>query len=181
MSDNPEHLKTLVAHYLSTHYPTLLPSYLDASGAAPPSPTSPPVPDLRTLVCDAQSSQLAEQLSRTRLDAAPTSGVASIVAQPLPAEDTLSRVERAFDDITDANLLAVVVGDIPRRRLNTATAQYEASKVKSVVCAGADKHVRVLDWATGEVSLSCTGHSFQRSITRLPDGWRNYRSESSSG
>lgn len=142
-------LPDLVAHYLSSHYPSVLPAFLHASGTAPPDPTSPPVPDLQTLVSDAQTSALATKLGSTSIDE--LKGAAAILAQPLPAKDTLSEVDRAFEHITDGNLLAVVVGDVPHRELNTSTAEYEARRVRSVVCAGADKAVRVLDWSTGEV------------------------------
>lgn len=153
MNMSTSSLHNLIAHYLAQNYPLALPPFLGATGIPPPDLTNPPVPDLPTLVADAVSAQLAQQLAATSLSAGidGEQTLAELVKAPLPPTATLGAVIRSVDDVSAANLLAVKVATLPRRTFDTATASYHAQWVKSIVAASADKAIRVIDYATGEV------------------------------
>lgn len=147
-------LHALIAHYLATNYPAALPAFLTSTNTPPPDPTSPPVPDLQTLVSDGQSYELARQLGATSLPAeaggwaAPLEKLAQV---PLRDGDGLTP-QREIPVLTTGNLLALAVGPIPEREFDTAAAEYRAQWRRGVVVSSADKAVRVLDYASGEVS-----------------------------
>ncbi|TXT04344.1 hypothetical protein VHUM_04111 [Vanrija humicola] len=146
-------LNALVAHYLAQHYPLVLPPFLGASGTPPPDLSNPPIPDLATVVADAASAALAQKLAATTLAAGiEGESLADLVKAPLPPTATLGAVIRSVEDVSAANLLAVKVATLPRRTFDTASASYRAEWVKSIVAASADKAIRVIDYATGEVT-----------------------------
>ncbi|CAK9780152.1 WD40 repeat-like protein [Cutaneotrichosporon oleaginosum] len=146
MSD--KQLNTLIAHYLATHARPALHPFLAASDTPAPDLSNPPNPDLLTLVTDARAAQLASQLNNIHI--APVDDLKALLAEPLPSSDKL-RSDRAFEHITDGNLTAVAVADLPRRSFNTATAEYETRHARSIVVGGADRTIRIVDWESGEV------------------------------
>lgn len=158
------HLNTLIAHYLATHAPPALHPFLAASETPPPDLSNPPNPDLLTLITDARAAQLASQLESTHL--APVDDLKALLSEPLPPTETLSRVDRALEHITDGNLTAVAVADLPHRSFNTGTAEYETRRARSVVVGGADRAMRVLDWETGAVGAFSNGLTAGRAAIR---------------
>lgn len=135
------HLHSLIAHYLSQNYPAALDSFLAASRATVPS--SPPNPDLQTLVTDAQTALLSAKLSATTL--APTQQ-ANLLSTPLPPLK-LSLTE-TLSDVSTANLLAVRSALIPNRSFTNGT--YVTTYIQCLAVGGADKVLRLLS-PSGEV------------------------------
>lgn len=151
-------LHALIAHYLAANYPGALPSFLASTGTPAPDLSSPPVPDLQTLVSDGQSYGLARQLGSSSI--APTSEegawaapIEKLAQTPLRPGDGLTPA-RQIRVLTTGNLLALAVGPIPERAFDTAAAEYRAQWRQGVVVSSADKGVRVLDYESGEVSAS---------------------------
>ncbi|GMK56777.1 hypothetical protein CspeluHIS016_0306170 [Cutaneotrichosporon spelunceum] len=142
-------LNALVAHYLAAHAPQALHPFLAASDTPAPDPANPPTPDLLTLITDARAAELAAQLQNTHL--APKEDTRALLAEHLPPTDTLSVVHRTIDYVSDNNLTAVAVADLPRRSFDTTTAEYATQRARSIVVGGADRAIRVVDWASGEV------------------------------
>jgi hypothetical protein len=148
-------LHNLIAHYLCTYYPAALPAFLSASGAADPATLPPPGVDLRTLVLDAASAaradELAAKLASTEINPGGKVPLDKLLAVPVRA--SLGPEKHAFP-VAVANLLSVAVADVPFRSFDTATAAYVAGRKRCVLVSGADREVRVVDYASGEVSLN---------------------------
>lgn len=121
-------LQPLIAHYLAVSYPSALPSFLHATGLAPPDLSRPPNPDLRTLAHDYLSSQLAKSVQAVTIDDKATDGSwdrwtgRDISGLQLKPEVRLEKVRRNVEGISAANLLAVIVARVPKRRFDTSTA-----------------------------------------------------------
>lgn len=134
-------LHSLIAYYLDQNYPAALDAFLAASGATVP--TSPPNPDLQTLVSDAQTAQLSAQLAATEI--APSAQKA-LLATPLPPL-TLS-VTETISNISASNLLAVRTASIPIRTFTNGV--YTTTYTPVIAVGGADKILRVIA-PSGEV------------------------------
>lgn len=141
MSDSTPDLAELVAHYLQTTYPAVLPSFLAAANRSAPDPARPPVPDLRTVVQDYLSAQLAASIQALAVSKGGNGGedeperpatdgswrgwrTSDVMKLGMPQEEGLSGVVRSVEGVSAGNLIAVSVGNVPSRRFDTATAAY---------------------------------------------------------
>jgi hypothetical protein len=121
-------LQPLIAYYLAVSYPSALPSFLQATGLPPPDLSNPPNPDLRTLAHDYLSSQLAKSVQAVTIDDKATDGSwdrwtgRDIAGLQLKPEVRLEKARRNVEGISAANLLAVIVARVPKRRFDTSTA-----------------------------------------------------------
>lgn len=139
MSTQAPDIAELVAHYLQTTYPAVLPSFLAAANRPAPDPSRPPVPDLRTVVQDYLSAQLAASVQALALSNGNTGGgdeseqpatdgswrgwrTSDVMKLGMPQEEELSGVVRSVEGVSAGNLIAVSVGNVPSRRFDTATA-----------------------------------------------------------
>lgn len=122
-------LQTLIAHYLSTSYPSALPSFLAATGLPQPDPSNPPQPDLRTVAQDYLSHQLAKELGSVKLEKAYDGSwrgwtARDVVAlKPEGKKRELKANVRTVEGLSVGNLLGVQVGRVPKRWFDTATAR----------------------------------------------------------
>lgn len=125
------HLQTLIAHYLSANYPSVLPAFIAAAQLPEPDPTHPPRPDLQSLVTEFYAHQASIDLAATTLDDAhelTQDGswrgwtARDVVKLGMPPEVKLNGVQRTIEGISAANLLTVDVVKVPKRVFDTSTA-----------------------------------------------------------
>lgn len=130
MSTSP-HLQRLVAHYLASNYPAVLETFLTAAQIPAPDLTSPPRPDLQTLIADYESYQLSQHLEATSIDEETQPAqdgtwrgwkLGDMLKVGMSKEVRLSGVKRTYEDISAANLLTVGVQAVPWRSFNTSNA-----------------------------------------------------------
>jgi hypothetical protein len=126
-------LQSLVAHYLAVNYPSVLQTFLDAAQIPQPDLARPPDPDLRTLVEDYASHQLAKQLESVQVsneiipaqDGSWTGWkLKDMMELEMPEDVRLGGVIRSVEGISASNLLTVGVERIPKRTFDTTTASY---------------------------------------------------------
>lgn len=125
-------MQTLVAHYLSINYPSVLSSFLEAARVPEPDPSNPPRPDLKSLVTEYLAQQASIDLSTIKIDETEVSHDGSwrgwtakqIMKIELPADVKLGGVRRTLEGITASNLLTVEVRKVPKRVFDTAIAGY---------------------------------------------------------
>ncbi|OCF34194.1 hypothetical protein I316_04144 [Kwoniella heveanensis BCC8398] len=172
----PDPLQSLVAHYLSTNYPSVLPSFLEASHLPAPDPSNPPTPDLRTLVEDYLSSRLAEDLHNASLGQGDTEMGADTDMGPandgswrgwthkemmkvtMDPRVKLEGVKRNIEGVSAMNLLTVGEAKLPKRVFDTSTASYVASYPSSIITTSVDKTLKIIDYHTGEVDRILEPH-----------------------
>ena len=130
-------LQTLIAHYLATSYPSALPSFLSATGEAPPDLAHPPQPDLRTVAQDYLSAQLAKQFEgvgvNAKVEKAQDGSWAGwtardvvgmkIARRELRVSTIAAGTERTVEGLSVGNMLSVGKGEVPRRWFDTSTAR----------------------------------------------------------
>ncbi|WRT70093.1 uncharacterized protein IL334_007087 [Kwoniella shivajii] len=167
MSDPALHLKTLVAHYLAQNYPSVLPPFLSASHVPAPDLSQPPQPDLRMLVEDYLSTQIAKDLGEIQVDERMEQAMdgswrgwttKEMMKVPLPAQVSLSAVKRSIEGISAMNLLTVGEGRIPKRIFDTTSASYRVSYTPSIITTSVDKTLKIIDYKTGEVDRILEPH-----------------------
>lgn len=117
----------------------MLEPFLAATHLPRPDLTSPPHPDLQTLVVDYESYQLSQQLESSRIDhdeaessvygAWSSRNLADMLKVELPKHVKLSGVKRTYEGISAANLLTIRVQAVPSRTFDTTTASYGARTV----------------------------------------------------
>ncbi len=132
MPASTPHLQHLIAYYLAEHYPSVLEPFLEAAQIPRPNVSSPPSPDLRTLLQDYISHRLVEQLSEVDLDdrMEPAQDGSwrgwepgDMMKVEMAQEVRLSGVRRTLEGISASNLLTVEVVRVPKREFNTACAE----------------------------------------------------------
>ncbi|WVF67245.1 hypothetical protein IAT40_001993 [Kwoniella sp. CBS 6097] len=163
-------LQRLVAHYLSTNYPSVLPSFLEASHLPSPDPSNPPNPDLRTLVEDYLSTQLVKDLNDANIDDGevemePTNDGSwrgwthkEMMKVTMDPGVKLEGVKRNIEGVSAMNLLTVGEAKVPKRVFDTATASYVASYPSSIITTSVDKTLKIIDYQTGEVDRILEPH-----------------------
>ncbi|WVQ94844.1 hypothetical protein IAU59_001927 [Kwoniella sp. CBS 9459] len=166
-------LQSLVAHYLSTNYPSVLPSFLEASHLPPPDPSKPPAPDLRTLVEDYLSNQLVNDLNAATLnqesdvdmDDEPSKDGSwrgwtpkDMMKVTMDPDVKLEGVRRSIEGVSAMNLLTVGEAKVPKRVFDTSTASYVASYPSSIITTSVDKTLKIIDYNTGEVDRILEPH-----------------------
>ena len=126
-------LKTLIAHYLATNYPQVLPAYIEAAQLPQPDPSNPPRPDLQSLVTEFYAQQASIDLAATTIhddDKVYSGGswagwgVRDVMKIDMSPEVRLGGVKRTLEGISAANLLTVGVVKVPRRSFDTSIAGY---------------------------------------------------------
>lgn len=140
MSPTP-HLKTLIAHYLASNYPSVLPAFIEAAQLPQPDPSHPPRPDLQSLVTEFYAQQASIELAATTLqeddkvydgDSWKGWSAKDVMKIEMPQELRLGGVRRTLEGITAANLLTVGVVKVPRRNFDTSIAGYVHPSVHRV-------------------------------------------------
>lgn len=124
------HLQTLIAHYLASNYPSVLPAFLSAAHLAEPGVAQPPRPDLQSLVTEFYAHQASIDLASTTLDDAErvydgdwAGWTAKQVMRIEMRDDVkLGGVRRTLEGISATNLLTVGVVKVPRRTFDTTIA-----------------------------------------------------------
>ncbi|WVR09573.1 hypothetical protein IAU60_006642 [Kwoniella sp. DSM 27419] len=164
----PDPLQQLIAHYLATHYPSVLPTFLEASHTPGPDLTNPPSPDLRTLVEDWASAQLAKRVqdvSIQEVEMEPAQDgswqgwtLKDMMQVPLAPEVKLGGMTRSIEGVSAMNLLTVGEAKLPKRYFDTSTASYVASYPSSIITTSVDKSLKIIDYATGEVERILEPH-----------------------
>ena len=131
MPSSTPHLQTLIAHYLATNYPVVLEPFLEAAQIPPPNLAAPPSPDLRTLVQDFLSHDLAQDMDTVSLngDVVPAQDgswrgwkLTDMLKVEMPSDTRLSGLRRSLEGISASNLLTIHVGRVPKREFDTASA-----------------------------------------------------------
>lgn len=110
-------LPSLIAHYLATTYPAVLPSFLAAANIPPPDLTHPPNPDLRTVIADHLSQSIAADTAQLSLDPHPPTALEAALDPSIHL-----RPGRTISGVSADSLLCVRVADLPTRRFDTASA-----------------------------------------------------------
>jgi hypothetical protein len=131
MSTTPN-LQALIAHYLASNYPSVLPAFLEATHVPEPDLENPPRPDLPSLVTEFFAIQASIDLSNVKIDDHEISHDGSwkgwtarqAMKVELPAEVRLGGVRRTLEGISAANLLTVGVQKVPKRVFDTSIAGY---------------------------------------------------------
>ncbi|KAK4689595.1 hypothetical protein P7C73_g497, partial [Tremellales sp. Uapishka_1] len=163
---SPEaHLQTLIAHYLALHYPTVVEPFIQAAHLPRPDLTNPPTPDLRTVVSDHLSQELASRLGdvtmqEDRINNGDWRGwdVREMVKVEMGEQVRLSGLHRTLDGVSASNLLAVQVVDVAKRVFDLTTASYHSSVSKSIVVTSVDKTLKIIDYVSGEVDRIVQPH-----------------------
>jgi hypothetical protein len=135
MSSSTPHLQTLIAHYLATNYPAVLPTFLSAAQIATPDLSRPPNPDLRTLVTDYASHHLAQQVAHMALVEdqvmEPSKDgswrgwtLKNMIELEMDEGVRLGGLKRSIEGISASNLITVGAERIPKRVFDTASASY---------------------------------------------------------
>lgn len=129
MSPTP-HLQTLIAHYLASNYPSVLPSFLAAAQSPELDTDRPPRPDLQSLVTEFYAHQASIDLASTTLEddervydgnwAGWTAG--QVMKIEMPNDVKLGGLRRTIEGISATNLLTVGVSKVPRRSFDTSIA-----------------------------------------------------------
>jgi len=132
MPTSTPHLQVLIAHYLASNYPAVLEPFLQAAQIPTPDVTSPPQPELRTLVQDYLSHRFAEDTGTLTLEdgeIAPADDGSwrnwksgDMMKVEMHPDEGLVEVRRTLEGISASNLLTVDVRRVPRREFDTATA-----------------------------------------------------------
>lgn len=133
MSSATDRIPALIAHYLATHYPTALDPFLQAAQIAAPDFSHPPNPDLRTVVEDWSSQQLATSLAMATIDESDIDAPArdgtwkgwklkDMMKAKLSAGVGLRSTDRGFHGVSAANLLTVAAVHVPSREFDTSSA-----------------------------------------------------------
>lgn len=133
MSSTTDRIPNLIAHYIAIHYPAALDPFLQAAQIAAPDLSHPPNPDLRTVVEDWPSQQLATSLAMTTIDENNTDVPASdgtwkgwklkdMMKAGLREGVGLRSTDRGFYGVSAANLLTVGAFHVPRREFDTTSA-----------------------------------------------------------
>jgi len=121
-------LPDLIAYYLAVNYPSALEHFVQAAGISQPDLAHPPQPDLRSLVEDYVSNQIARDLSVMSVDERVMDGswdkwtTSDIIKIELPKERKLEKVVSTIEGVSAANLLTVGVCNMPRREFDLFTA-----------------------------------------------------------
>lgn len=125
MSSQSANLQQLIAAYLLTDYPAALEPFLTAAKIPAPNPEKLPQPDLRTVVQDHLSRQLADRLAATTLASKSDDGTVpleELAKRELQDGVKMKEVVRTLEGVSATNLLSVQVVDVPRRSFDTASA-----------------------------------------------------------
>jgi len=141
-------LQALIAHYLASNYPSVLPYFLEATHASKPDLDNPPRPDLPSLVNEFFAIQASIDLSNVKIDDHEISHDGSwkgwtprqIMKVELPADMRLGGVRRTLEGISAANLLTVGVQKVPKRIFDTSSAGY--AQFQARLMTGIDPHTR---------------------------------------
>ncbi|WVO16717.1 hypothetical protein L204_104398 [Cryptococcus depauperatus] len=163
---NDNLVQNLIAHYLASSYPSVLEPFLRASKASLPDPARPPQPDLRTLVEDWLSEQLAQQMAVATIDENKEL-VRNGSWQGWKIKDMLRiklkenvefSVRSKIEGISAANLLSVTALHVPCREFDTSLAVYKASCPLSIVVTSVDKTLKIIDYNSREVDRIIQPH-----------------------
>ncbi|OXG77673.1 hypothetical protein C349_05210 [Cryptococcus neoformans var. grubii Br795] len=169
MSSTTDRIPNLIAHYIAIHYPAALDPFLQAAQIAAPDLSHPPNPDLRTVVEDWSSQQLATSLAMTTIDENNTDVPASdgtwkgwklkdMMKAGLREGVGLRSTDRGFYGVSAANLLTVGAFHVPRREFDTTSAVYRTSCPLDIVTTSVDKTLKIIDYSSGEVNKALQPH-----------------------
>jgi hypothetical protein len=124
MSGHVASVPELIAAYLHTNYPAALESFLQAAKIPAPDAQNLPRPDLRTVVEDFVSRQLAERLGAVSLESEHDGkfSLDDLAKRELDQGVEMKEVVRTLEGVSAANLLSVDVVHVPSRSFDTATA-----------------------------------------------------------
>jgi len=125
------HLPKLVAHYLATDYPSVLPHFLEAARVPSPDLSSPPSPDLRTLLQDYLSYRVAEDLKHVAIEEREEPaqdgswrgwGLQDLMRVEMKPEVKLEGAKRSIEGVSASNLLTVQAQRVPKREFDLGSA-----------------------------------------------------------
>ncbi|KIR81449.1 hypothetical protein I306_01429 [Cryptococcus gattii EJB2] len=169
MSSATDRIPDLIAHYLATNYPTALEPFLQAAQIAAPNPSHPPDPDLRTVIEDWSSQQLAASLATTTIDESDIDAplrdgtwkgwkLKDMMKVGLKGGVGLRSTDRKFEGVSAANLLTVAAVRVPKREFDTSSAVYRTSCPLDIVTTSVDKTLKIIDYSSGEVNKTLQPH-----------------------